>query len=141
MDIDVTLKVDNEAMMSKSKKSRTVATGWVEVMNCIKFPVFVRTYLDKETQEEKAFVSMPQRKGTKGYTNIISFEDKKIREEVEEAVLRNVLKQAVKAFDVIPIKDTKITLLPGRFKKSSGENPWDCFCQIGRRYPDSKYTY
>lgn len=112
MDINVTLKVDNEAMMSKSKKSRTVATGWVEVMNCIKFPVFVRTYLDKETQEEKAFVSMPQRKGTKGYTNIISFEDKKIREEVEEAVLRNVLKQAVKAFDVIPIKDTKITLLP-----------------------------
>lgn len=62
MDINVTLKVDNEAMMSKSKKSRTVATGWVEVMNCIKFPVFVRTYLDKETQEEKAFVSMPQRK-------------------------------------------------------------------------------
>lgn len=31
---------------------------------------------------------------------------------MEEAVLRNVLKQAVKAFDVIPIKDTKITLLP-----------------------------
>lgn len=112
MDIDVTLKVDNEALMSKSKKSRTVATGWVEVMNCIKFPVFVRTYIDKETQEEKMFVSMPQRKGAKGYSNIISFENKEVREEIEDVVLKTVLKQALKSFEQVSILETKITLLP-----------------------------
>lgn len=39
MDIDVTMKIDRDAMMSKSEKSRTIAKGWVEVENCIKFPV------------------------------------------------------------------------------------------------------
>lgn len=112
MDIDVTLKVDNEALMSKSKKSRTVATGWVEVMNCIKFPVFVRTYIDKETQEEKMFVSMPQRKGAKGYSNIISFENKEVREEIEDVVLKTVLKQELKSFEKVSILETQITLLP-----------------------------
>ncbi len=100
------------AMMSKSEKSRTIAKGWVEVENCIKFPVFVRTYIDKETQEEKMFVSMPQRKGVKGYSNIISFENKETREEIEDVVLKTVLKQAFKSFEKVSILETKITLLP-----------------------------
>ena len=112
MDIDVTLKIDRDAMMSKSEKSRTIAKGWVEVENCIKFPVFVRTYMDKETQEEKMFVSMPQRKGVKGYSNIISFENKETREEIEDVVLKTVLKQAFKSFEKVSILETKITLLP-----------------------------
>ena len=112
MDIDVTMKIDRDAMMSKSEKSRTIAKGWVEVENCIKFPVFVRTYMDKETQEEKMFVSMPQRKGVKGYSNIISFENKETREEIEDVVLKTVLKQAFKSFEKVSILETKITLLP-----------------------------
>lgn len=112
MDIDVTMKIDRDAMMSKSEKSRTIAKGWVEVENCIKFPVFVRTYMDKETQEEKMFVSMPQRKGVKGYSNIISFENKEIREEIEDVVLKTVSKQAFKSFEKVSILETKITLLP-----------------------------
>ena len=112
MDIDVTMKIDRDAMMSKSEKSRTIAKGWVEVENCIKFPVFVRTYIDKETQEEKMFVSMPQRKGVKGYSNIISFENKETREEIEDVVLKTVLKQAFKSFEKVSILETKITLLP-----------------------------
>lgn len=112
MDIDVTMKIDRDAMMSKSEKSRTIAKGWVEVENCIKFPVFVRTYMDKETQEEKMFVSMPQRKGVKGYSNIISFENKETREEIEDVVLKTVSKQAFKSFEKVSILETKITLLP-----------------------------
>lgn len=112
MDIDVTMKIDRDAMMSKSEKSRTIAKGWVEVENCIKFPVFVRTYIDKETQEEKMFVSMPQRKGVKGYSNIISFENKETREEIEDVVLKTVSKQAFKSFEKVSILETKITLLP-----------------------------
>lgn len=112
MDIDVTMKIDRDAMMSKSEKSRTIAKGWVEVENCIKFPVFVRTYIDKETQEEKMFVSMPQRKGVKGYSSIISFENKETREEIEGVVLKTVLKQAFKSFEKVSILETKITLLP-----------------------------
>lgn len=112
MDIDVTMKIDRDAMMSKSEKSRTIAKGWVEVENCIKFPVFVRTYIDKETQEEKMFVSMPQRKGVKGYSSIISFENKEAREEIEDVVLKTVLKQAFKSFEKVSILETKITLLP-----------------------------
>lgn len=112
MDIDVTLKIDRDAMMSKSEKSRTIAKGWVEVENCIKFPVFVRTYIDKETQEEKMFVSMPQRKGAKGYSNIISFENKEVREEIEDVVLKTVLKQGLKSFEKVSILETQITLLP-----------------------------
>ena len=112
MDIDVTMKIDRDAMMSKSEKSRTIAKGWVEVENCIKFPVFVRTYIDKETQEEKMFVSMPQRKGVKGYSSIISFENKEAREEIEGVVLKTVLKQAFKSFEKVSILETKITLLP-----------------------------
>lgn len=112
MDIDVTMKIDRDAMMSKSEKSRTIAKGWVEVENCIKFPVFVRTYMDKETQEEKMFVSMPQRKGVKGYSSIISFENKEAREEIEGVVLKTVQKQAFKSFEKVSILETKITLLP-----------------------------
>ena len=112
MDIDVTMKIDRDAMMSKSEKSRTIAKGWVEVENCIKFPVFVRTYIDKETQEEKMFVSMPQRKGVKGYSSIISFENKEAREEIEGVVLKTVFKQAFKSFEKVSILETKITLLP-----------------------------
>ena len=112
MDIDVTMKIDRDAMMSKSEKSRTIAKGWVEVENCIKFPVFVRTYMDKETQEEKMFVSMPQRKGVKGYSSIISFENKETREEIEDVVLKTVSKQAFKSFEKVSILETKITLLP-----------------------------
>ena len=112
MDIDVTMKIDRDAMMSKSEKSRTIAKGWVEVMNCIKFPVFVRTYIDKETQEEKMFVSMPQRKGAKGYSSIISFENKEVREEIEDVVLKTVLKQGLKSFEKVSILETQITLLP-----------------------------
>ena len=112
MDIDVTMKIDRDAMMSKSEKSRTIAKGWVEVENCIKFPVFVRTYIDKETQEEKMFVSMPQRKGVKGYSSIISFENKEAREEIEGVVLKTVQKQAFKSFEKVSILETKITLLP-----------------------------
>lgn len=112
MDIDVTLKIDRDAMMSKSEKSRTIAKGWVEVENCIKFPVFVRTYIDKETQEEKMFVSMPQRKGAKGYSSIISFENKEVREEIEDVVLKTVLKQGLKSFEKVSILETQITLLP-----------------------------
>ena len=112
MDIDVTMKIDRDAMMSKSEKSRTIAKGWVEVENCIKFPVFVRTYMDKETQEEKMFVSMPQRKGAKGYSSIISFENKEVREEIEDVVLKTVLKQGLKSFEKVSILETQITLLP-----------------------------
>ena len=29
------------------------ASGWVEIEDCIKFPVSVRRYIDNETQKEK----------------------------------------------------------------------------------------
>ena len=67
MNITCRMKADETTIMDKTGRiGRKVAEGWVEIEECFSFPVVVRTYLDKQTKQEKMFVSYPQRKTKKG---------------------------------------------------------------------------
>lgn len=47
------------------------AFGMVTVDQCIKFPVQVRKYRDKENEEEKSFISYPRREGKNGWEDVV----------------------------------------------------------------------
>ena len=59
------MKIDVQLKVKEDLSSSEIASGWVELEDCIKFPVRVRKYMDKEEQKEKMFVSYPQRKSGK----------------------------------------------------------------------------
>lgn len=105
MKIDAQLRV-NEAMDSDTTE---VAFGWVEIEECIKFPVKVRKYVDKEGKE-KMFVSYPQRKTEQGYSNLV-YPDKEIKAELDNYILTEVGHAAVKGYDAPPVRDVRVNIL------------------------------
>lgn len=118
MNITCRMKADETTIMDKTGKiGRKVAEGWVEIEECFSFPVVVRTYLDKQTNQERMFVSYPQRKTKKGYEDIIAPKDFEIRKAIEECVLSEVANCITKSVRTTSITDVKINLL------KSEENP------------------
>ena len=107
MEIEVQMKVN----MDVGKTGSEVASGWVEAGGCIKFPVRVRKYMDKKEQVEKMFVSYPQRKTEKGYENVIYPQDRQLRAEIEDKVLRGVRESLLRDTSQLPITETRVTLL------------------------------
>ena len=107
MEIEVQMKVN----MDVGKSGSEVASGWVEAGGCIKFPVRVRKYMDKKEQVEKMFVSYPQRKTEKGYENVIYPQDRQLRAEIEDKVLRGVRESLLRDTSQLPITETRVTLL------------------------------
>ncbi len=113
MKVDVNLRTDEDKIMNPEETE--VASGWVEIENCIKFPVKVRKYLDKETGEQKMFVSYPQRRNGEKYEGVIYPHDKEVRKEIEEKVLdavqydvvKNINLPAIESVRVSPIRQTK----------------------------------
>ena len=79
MKIETQIKLHSEDAM---QKTGIVASGWVEIGDCIKFPVRVMKYTDKTSGEEKSFVSYPQRKTKDGYEVIVFPHDKEARKEI-----------------------------------------------------------
>ena len=112
MDIEVALRVNESALVEKSENSKRLATGWVELEGCLKFPVTVRSYEDKDTKEEKMFVSYPQRKSTtssNGYTSIIQLRDKELKEQIDNAVLDKMRSIIVKPIKHMEIEKVNVT--------------------------------
>ena len=105
------MKIDVQVKVKEDLSTSEVASGWVELEDCIKFPVRVRKYMDKEEQKEKMFVSYPQRKSGKGYENIIYPQDKEVREEINAAVLEKIGEALTKGIDRPPITEVSVTLL------------------------------
>ena len=112
MKVDVNLRTDEEKIMNPEETE--VASGWVEIENCIKFPVKVRKYIDQEGQQ-KMFVSYPQRKNGVKYEGVVYPHDKEVRKEIEEKVLdavqyevvKDINLPAIEAVRVSPIRQTK----------------------------------
>lgn len=116
MNIDVNVKVDEEKIASKV--GNVVASGWVEIENCIKFPVKVRKYIEEGTGKEKLFVSYPQRKNGNRYEGIIYPHDVNVRKEIEETVLERVTAEIMKGIDLPVIEQVRVSKLE-QFKASS----------------------
>lgn len=108
MDINVNIKVDEEQVMNPQKKD--VASGWVEIENCLKFPVKVRKYITDEG-EEKMFVTYPQRKNGEKYEGIVYPHDKEVRKEIEEKVLREVGAMVVKGISLPTVESVRVSLV------------------------------
>lgn len=105
MKIGAQLRV-NEAMDSDTTE---VASGWVEIEECIKFPVKVRKYVNEEGKE-KMFVSYPQRKTEQGYSNLV-YPDKEIKAELENYILTEVGHAAVRGYDAPPVRDVRVNII------------------------------
>lgn len=118
MEIDVNIKVDEERIMEQQPTQSEVASGWVEIENCIKFPVKVRRYTDKESGKEKMFVTYPQRKNGSGYEGIVYPHDKEVRKEIEDVVLKEVQKEAVKNFLLPKVENVRVSLVQQRTEKA-----------------------
>lgn len=111
MQIDVQLKVDVDNIQSSNR----IAYGWVELEGCIKFPVNVRKYIDRNDNKEKMFVSYPQKKSGSGYEYVCIPTDPKIREEIDQKVLSEMSRWITKSIQTVPIEDVRVTLLaPGK---------------------------
>jgi DNA-binding cell septation regulator SpoVG len=104
MNITAQMKI-NENMADSSE----VASGFVELENCIKFPIKVRKYFDKTSEQEKMFVSYPQRKTDKGYFDVI-VPDKGVQKEIETYVLNQMKESLLKRMETSPVSDVKVKL-------------------------------
>ena len=109
MKIETQIKLHSEDAM---QKTGIVASGWVEIGDCIKFPVRVMKYTDKTSGEEKSFVSYPQRKTKDGYEVIVFPHDKAARKEIDGVIFDAMKKELLKDIGlpevearVTPIKD------------------------------------
>lgn len=109
MKIDVNIKVDEEHIMNPEEKE--VASGWVEIEDCLKFPVKVRKYTDKITGEQKMFVSYPQRKKGAGYEGVVYPHDKEVRKEIEDRVLETVQNNVVKNINLPEVEAVRVNLV------------------------------
>lgn len=118
MKIDANIRVEEKAFADSTISQ--VASGWVELEDCIKFPVKVRKYTDKQDKTEKLFVSYPQRKTQDGYAPVV-YPDRETRNEIEEYVLEEVKKQIVKGINAPPVTEVEI-MLPDRKKWNLSEN-------------------
>lgn len=87
-----------------------IASGWVEMEECIKFPVVVRSYLDKKENKEKMFISYPQQKTEQGYEPIVSPSDTEVQREIEQAVFESMKKSILKGIDLPPVTDVTLTM-------------------------------
>lgn len=108
MEINVNIKVDEEGAMNPEKTE--VASGWVEIENCIKFPIRVRKYKNEEG-EEKMFVTYPQRKNGAKYEGIIYPHDRAVRKEIEARVLEEVGNEVVKDINLPSVEAVRVSLV------------------------------
>lgn len=108
MEVNVNIKVDEEGAMNPEKTE--VASGWVEIENCIKFPVRVRKYKNEEG-EEKMFVTYPQRKNGAKYEGIIYPHDRAVRKEIEARVLEEVGSEVVKDINLPSVEAVRVSLV------------------------------
>lgn len=115
MDIKINLNV-NEANISSGQGK--VASGWVELEECIKFPVAVRSYTDHQDGKRKMFVSYPQKKSGDGYKYTVYPHDREIKRQIDEAVLQEVKRSITKPLRYLEIDDVRVSLLSPR--ESSG---------------------
>lgn len=110
MKIDVQVKVN----MDMGPEEIELAGGWVELEDCIKFPIKVRSYMDKEAQEKRMFVSYPQKKSGTKYEGVVYPHDKKVRQEIEERVFDAVKAQVTKGIYTPSVESVRVSLLRER---------------------------
>lgn len=75
MKITCNMKADEATIMDKEGKvGRKVAEGWVEIEDCFRFPVIVRTYQYKETKNVPVLSTKENEKWIREYccTNRLS---------------------------------------------------------------------
>lgn len=118
MKIDVQIKVNEDNIIGNTGSSE-IASGWVELEDCIKFPVKVRKYMDKKENKEKMFVSYPQRKTDHGYEAILYPSDKSVRDEIDRCVLDSVKDRVLKGVGNPPITDVRVNLMKSEKQYSS----------------------
>lgn len=113
MDVNVSIKMNKKFIDEpQNKENKTVASGWVEIDEMIKFPVNVRRYTDNVTKQEKMFVSYPQRKKADGtYEDIIRPANKETRALVEETVLKAARHDLTSAFRLPEISNVRVSML------------------------------
>lgn len=112
MKVTCNMRAYEAAIMEQGKTGRKVAEGWVEIEDCFRFPIVVRTYQDKETKQEKMFLSYPQRKTKNGYEDIVAPTDYKVRKEIETCVLTEVKNCITKCVRTTPVTNVTVKLLP-----------------------------
>lgn len=119
MKITCNMKAYEAAIMDKQGKvGRKVAEGWVEIEECFRFPVVVRTYQDKETKQEKMFLSYPQRKTKNGYEDIVAPTNYQVRKEIEDCVLTEVKNCITKSVRTTPVTNVTVRILPAEENSS-----------------------
>lgn len=110
MHIEAEIKVNSKL---NETNVTLVASGWVTLEECIKFPVTIRKYLDKDTGEPKMFVSYPQRLTDEGYKPVVYPHSESVKKEIEDAVLesmkKDITREKYKPFSEI---ECRVSLLP-----------------------------
>lgn len=106
MEINIRLKLNEN---TEDWDVHGVASGWIELEECITFPVKIRNYLDDEGKK-KMFVSYPQRQTKDGYAPVVSL-DKELKKEVDAYVLKELTKTVSRDLKYIPADNVRVTLL------------------------------
>lgn len=98
-------------MRMNEKEGDVVAYGTVTVDACIRFPLRIRKYVDKEDGKEKSFVSFPRRKTGDGWEDAVRPEPER-REQIINAAWEAVKRDFSKDLNLPEVEEVDVTPLP-----------------------------
>lgn len=101
-----------------TKDKSILAYGTVTVDQCIRFTVQMRKYVDKETGEEKTFLSYPRRHVKGEWSNAV-YPDKELQEEVTKAVIEAVKREIRRDIHLPELEDIQVTVLESQKRTGS----------------------
>lgn len=114
MNFDIKISVEKEFENNpKEYVGNRLGSGWVEVDGAFKFPVNILRTKDNR----RMFVKYPEiQNGDGEYNNVVFPVDKELREEVENAVMKEFRKLLTKGLNNPQITSVRVTLLPEEIK-------------------------
>lgn len=107
-----------EADIHLSPEDDVWAYGMVTLDHCIKFPIQMRRYKNKESGEEKSFLSFPRREGKNGWEDIVH-PDQELREEIMDAVDEAIKKELMKDINLPEIDNVEVTPVNARYSNNA----------------------
>lgn len=101
---------DIRADMHLANQEDVYAYGTVTLDHWIKFPVQMRKFQDKDTGEEKAFLSFPRRKQNGVWKDVV-YPDQELRQEIEIAVGNAIKEEISKELHLPKVEEVMVTPL------------------------------
>lgn len=100
-EVDVEMRV-NDA------EGDVLAYGTVTVDACIRFPLRIRRFVDKEDGEEKSFMSFPRRRTREGWEDAVRPEPE-LKEQIVKAAWEAMKRDFLKDLNLPEVEDVDVT--------------------------------